>query len=308
MFTLSISKRHLFAGIAAVSMVGAMFLTPALALAQDDLQIIEGASPEPDMEELMPPGQARSVSNAPIEKETPDPGEDLFYDADSLVPSGEMGIKSGPRKVDPKMEPASKLIVVRKNYKAGTTAATLVSADRAMMLGRYDSALEIYNNLYAKNSRDPNILLGRATALQKTGQAEAAIQAYGELLEIRPDNVDAQVNMLGLMGQRYPAVALRRLMDLQDQYPNNVGVIAQIAVMQAQLGDNDEAIKYLGMAAGMEPRNANHLFNLAVIADRTGAKKEAIKYYEQALEVDTIYGGSKSIPRDAVFERMAQLR
>lgn len=95
---------------------------------------------------------------------------------------------------------------------------------------------------------------------------------------------------------------------MHDEYPGDVGMVAQIAVMQAKLARFDEAIRYLGIAASMQPKNASHLFNMAVIADRAGSKKEAIQYYEEALEIDTLYGAGRSIPREAVFERLALLR
>ena len=47
---------------------------------------------------------------------------------------------------------------------------------------------------------------------------------------------------------------------------------------------------------------------MAVIADKAGDKKQAISYYEKALEIDTINGGGRSIPREVVYERLAQLR
>lgn len=178
----------------------------------------------------------------------------------------------------------------------------------ATKLGRYESALEIYDGLYATNKRDPNILLGRATSFQRAGRFDEAIAAYEELLEIRPSNVEAQINLQGLMGRRYPAVALINLQKLHEDNPGSTAIIAQIAVIEAQLGRYPDAIRYLGMAASMEPNNANHIFNMAVIADRAGDKKQAVRYYEEALEVDTLYGASKSIPRETVFERLAQLR
>jgi tetratricopeptide (TPR) repeat protein len=234
--------------------------------------------------------------------------ENLFFDADNLVPEGEMGTKGGPRKVNPSLQPASKLIVVTKDYTPNARQAQLVSAERAITLGRYGAALELYNGMYEKNKRDPNILMGRAIALQHLGQTDEAIQAYEELLDIRPENVQAQVNMLGLMGQRYPAVGLQRLMDLREKEPGNVALVGQIAVLQGGMGNYEEALKYLGIAASMEPHNANHLFNMAVIADRLGRKADAVNYYEQALEIDTIYGGGRSIPRESVYERLSRLR
>lgn len=251
---------------------------------------------------------AANVPEIPAMPAAAAPDENLFFDADNLVPEGEMGAKGGPRKVNPSLEPASKLIVVTKDAAPNARQAQLVAAERAIALGRYDAALEMYDGMYQKNRRDPNVLMGRAVALQHLGQDEEAIRAYEELLNIRPENVEAQVNMIGLIGQRYPAVGLQRLMDLRERQPNNVALVGQIAVMQANMGNYEDAFKYLGMAAGLEPHNANHLFNMAVIADRAGKKADAVNYYEQALEVDTIYGGGRSIPRDSIYERLARLR
>jgi Flp pilus assembly protein TadD len=298
--------------------------TPGAAQPPSLLPETDSASSPQEVEAVMPPaaeliGAEDSATTAPAQDVAAVPAEpvvgaeggvfneDLFFDAEALVPSGQMA-PGAPRKVDPRYEPASKLIVVKKNYNSDTTQAQLVSAERAMKLGRYESALTLYDQLYAKSRRDPRILIGRAAAYQHLGQPEAAIHSYEELLALSPNNVEAQVNMLGLMGQTYPAVALRRLLELSKKYPENVGIAAQVAVVQAELGQYDEALRYLGMAAAMEPKNAGHLYNMAVIADRTGKKKQAIMYYEQALEVDSIYGGSRTIPRDSVFERLAQIR
>ena len=235
--------------------------------------------------------------------------EDLFFDAEALVPTSELSSQGGaPSKVDPALNPGSRLVVARKQYNAGSKEARLVAAERAMKLGRYESALQIYDGLYASNKRDPNVLLGRAVALQRIGDDDGALMAYEELLERRPKNIDAHVNMQGLLSKRYPAVALRNLMELHEQNPGNVPVIAQIAVVEAQMSRYPEAIRYLGVAASMEPNNPNHVFNMAVIADRAGDRKKAIQYYEEALEIDTLYTSGGSVPRESIFERLAQLR
>jgi Flp pilus assembly protein TadD len=273
--------------------------------------------PVPSADSLQGPGEitqfsgdaldpAASVLSLPEDEDAD--VENLFFDAEALVPSGEMGRKGGPKKVNPRLEPASKFIVVRTDAGKDSKSARLVAADRAIKLGRYEAALEIYNSLHAKNRRDPNVLMGRAVALHNLGRTEEAIRAYEELLDIRPKNVEARVNMLGVLGQKYPAVALQRLLKLREESPDHVGIVAQIAVVQAQMARYDEAIRYLGVAASMEPNNASHVYNMAVIADRAGNKKEAIRFYEDALEVDTLSGAGQSIPRDVIFARLAQLR
>ncbi|MFN3700340.1 MAG: tetratricopeptide repeat protein [Alphaproteobacteria bacterium] len=260
-------------------------------------------------------GSAASPAQSPgrnllvEEQRVPQLPEDdtIFYDAEALVPEGELA-RQAPRRVDPRVEPASKLVIVRQAAPSNSDQAKLVAASRALTLGRYSSALEIYNEMYARNSRDPNVLMGRAVALQKLGLLEEAVTAYERVLEANPRNVEARTNMLGLIAERYPAVALQQLRDLRQESPDSAGIVAQIAIAEAKLGNYDSAIRYMGVAASLEPKNANHYFNMAIMADRAGAVREAVKYYEMSLETDSIYGGGRSIPRDTVYTRLAQLR
>ena len=279
-------------------------------------QEVSGTVPSPDAAALASPQadpSAAAAPDVPAATEIPpveEPAaidENVFFDAEALVPTGEMGANA-PHKVNPKLQPASKLVVVTKEAAPDSRKAQLVAATRAMKLGRYGAALDMYDRLYENNKRDPRVLMGRAVSLQHLGRFDAAIGAYEELAAVDPNNTEAQVNMLGLLGTKYPSVALRRLLDLREEQPNNAGVAAQIAVVQAKLGNLEEALHYLGIASSMEPNNAGHVYNMAVIADRAGSKSEAVKYYEQALELDSIYGRGETIPRESVYERLANIR
>lgn len=268
----------------------------------------------PPVEELPVPQDATAVQDISVpaipRTEAPEEAaeDDLFFDAEQLVPQTELSRKGAPSAVNPLYNPGSRLVITRKTANPGSLEAQMVAAERASKLGRFESALEIYNGLYARNKRDPNVLLGRAITLQRLGRIEEAIRAYEEILNIRPGNLEAQINFQGLLGQRYPAVARRNLLDLFNEHPGNVPVLAQLAMVEAKLGNYTDAIKFLGVAASIEPNNAGHVFNMAIVADRAGDKKRAIEYYEQALEIDTLYGASKSIPRESVFQRLAELR
>ena len=274
-------------------------------------------APQPEINELSDPEAANAkaamdqstiIPQIPETQAQENADDGLFFDAEQNIPRSEIGRKGAPRKISPADEPGTKLIVVTKDYSSSSSKAELVAAERAMKLGRFDAALDMYEAMYAKNKRDPNILMGRAEAYQRLGQDDFAVQAYEELLELRPDNVESRVNMLGLIGQKYPAVALRQLMDLREKNSKNVGIVAQIAVAKAALGEYEDAIRYLGIAASIEPNNPSHIFNMAVVADTAGDKQQAISLYEQALETDTLYGKGDLIPRDAIFERLSSLR
>jgi Flp pilus assembly protein TadD len=279
------------------------------------------AAPMPEVN-ATPPGEARlspassdltgqsdpGAIDIPSLPQVGTPAEDnLFFDSEVPVPRSQMKSMT-PRKVDPVTQPASKLVVVQKDHEPGSMQAQLISAQRAIALGRYDSALRLYDALYIKNNRDPNILFGRATALQKLNRRDEAIVAYEKLLEISPKNYSAKINMLGLLGERYPAVALQRLKAIADERPSDPALLAQIGIMEANLSDYAAALESLGVAAGLEPNNPLHIYNMAIIADRSGNKAQALKYYERALEIDTIYGNGRGIPREDAMARMAQIR
>ncbi len=265
--------------------------------------------PVPQAQEQQPASNPSEQASGTAAKPVPPSDKqsaDVYYDG--RIPTGPMAAEAGPCKVDPQLEPASQLVIVKKAYDATNPEALLASANRALQLKRYDSALEMFSQLYEKNPRDPRILMGKAVALQNSGMADTAIKTYEELLDIAPNNADAMLNMLGLLRQQYPSVALRRLLDLHDRHPNNPGVAAQVGITQADLGNPQDAMRFLGIASTLEPRNAQHLFNMAIVADRAGDFKGAIKYYEQALELDAVYAGGRSVPRETIYDRLAVLR
>jgi Tfp pilus assembly protein PilF len=255
-------------------------------------------------------GPVSGTSAAPVSPtpETAKPsGPDAYYDSAAPPPPG-MANVVGPRAVNPVKEPGSKFIIVEKNTGPQSTDSRIMMADRALKLGHYEAAADMFDALYKKNSRDPRILMGRAVAFQKSGRTEAALKTYDQLLTIDHNNPEALVNMLGILRTEYPEVALRRLKNLHEKFPANAMIAAQIGVTEADGGHLADAVRFLGMAVSMEPDNAQHLFNMAIVQDRAGKKDDAIKYYQQALETDAIYGDSQSVPREQIYDRLSVLR
>ena len=265
---------------------------------------VELSAPKQPEKTLDKPLSAASMLNTPSNEASG--SGDLYFDA--IVTDRDIRDDDIIRRVDPRFEPGSRYIVVEKGAGAGSHQAMLVAAKRALSLGRYSSALQMFEGLYKKNKRDRQVLMGMAVAQQRSGFTESAIRTYEELLEIEPDNIEANTNMLGLIKVQYPSIAYRRLVDLWENNPRNAGLAAQIGLTSAELGNNDDALHYLGIAASLEPNNANYLYNMAVIVDRSGASKDAIQYYEKALQIDAMYGGSRTVPRDSIYDRLSKLR
>ena len=260
----------------------------------------------PDEDSLLSAYDNSDIANTSGSQPIPHSGQ--YYDADSLVPKSELRGKAGMREVDPKYEPGSRFVVVRKGSSQNSEHAQIIAAQRALKLGRYTSAMELYEQLYKKNPRNQQVLMGLAVSQQYSGFKESAITTYEELLKINPNNTEATVNMLGLFQSEYPAVAYRKLQDLWNGNNKNPAIAAQLGLTSASVGNIDEAMKYLGIAASIEPKNASHYYNMGVVADQAGAFKDARDFYEKALEIDVSYGGGRSIPRDQVYDRLATLR
>lgn len=230
---------------------------------------------------------------------------EAFYQA---APVSE-GLQSNlPQRMDPRERPAAKFIIVEKDYDRQDNKSILVAANRAMQLGRFDAALDLFTQLYNKNPRDPRVLMGRAITFQNKGQIQNAIKMYEELLDVDPNNIEAEVSMLGLVRERFPALALKRLSELYQRDPNNAGLSAQLGLTYAGINDMANAMRFLGIAASLEPNNAMYYYNLGIVSERARNIKGAIRYYEEALNIDAIYGASRSIPRDVVYDRLAVLR
>ena len=236
------------------------------------------------------------------------PHSGTYYDSSSIGLDSVLGDSSVPRKVDPRYEPGQKYITVERGAGPNSSQAMLVSGNRALKLGRYTSAMEIFEKLRKRNPKDRAVLLGLAVAQQNSGLTESAIGTYERILSLDPDNKNALINLMGLIKQSNPTSALSRLRRLQDRFPHDAGVAAQIGLVSAEIGNFKDAVRYLGVAASIEPSNASHLYNMAVVTDRAGAHQDAVSLYEKALELDVVHGASRSVPRDQIYDRLAQLR
>lgn len=245
-------------------------------------------------------------NTAPSSPLVPYSGE--YFDADAVASSSALGQSSVPRQVDPKYVPGSRYVIVRKDAEAGSFTARLTAAQRANDLGRHSAALELYEQLYKESPKSKSVLLGLAIAQQNSGFTQSAIGTYEELLNIDSKNIDAEVNMLGLIMQNYPAIAFQKLIALWEKDSSNPAIAAQVGLTSAKLGNVEDAMRFLGIAASLEPNNASHYYNLAVVTDRAGAYQDAIDFYQKSLEVDAVFGGNRSVPRTSIYDRLAKLR
>lgn len=260
------------------------------------------AAPAPDGDQLVETMVVEDVPTGPAVV----PHSGTYYDSSSF--GGNSISSTAPREVDPKYEPGSRYVVVERNAGAGSFSSQMVSAQRALSLGRYAAALEIYEELYQKNSGNHRVLMGLAVAQQRSGFTESALATYEELLKHEPNNANALVNMLGIISAVNPERAYAKLQAMWAENRRSPAIASQLGFTAAELGDYDRAIRYLGIASSMEPTNPNHYYNMGVISDRAGKIKQAIEYYQKSLEMDASTNAFRTVSREVVYDRLATLR
>jgi len=160
------------------------------------------------------------------------------------------------------------------NVTAGYNA--LVRGDHQMALGFYDRALQ-------QEPRSVLAQLGRGAALQKMGDTAQARTSYERVLKVDPNNREALTNLTAIVAEREPGEALRRLQELEKEYPSFSPVKAQIGLVYAKLGQFEPALDYLRRAVNLTPDAPMYNYNLALVLDRLDRKEQAVASYERVL-------------------------
>jgi Flp pilus assembly protein TadD len=199
-------------------------------------------------------------------------------------------------------------VVVKKEHDADGIDARLANARSALAQNRNSAAYELFNELSESYPKDRRILTGRAVALQKMGQTDAALAAYEEALTQDPRNVDALNNMLGLLKKQDPALALQKLIELREAYPYSADITAQLAVAYGANADYPQALKYLDMADTLTPGSVYVLYNRAVLYDKMGRVDQASDLYRQIVRMAAEGSIEQNLPIDSIKRRLAVLR
>ena len=178
----------------------------------------------------------------------------------------------------------------------------------ALVRGNLGSALDLYSTALESEPTSLLALLGRSATLQKLGRMDEARRGYENVLRLDPSNREALANITSIYSAQAPNEALNRLLDLEREYPRFSPVKAQIGLLYARMGSNDQALAYLRQAVSMAPNTVMFHYNLAVLLDRMGRNEQAVVSYERVL-AGIISGGVESdLSRSDIERRVRYLK
>lgn len=199
-------------------------------------------------------------------------------------------------------------LTVKKEKSAESIDSRLATARRALNDGRTPAALQFFNDLRNEYPSDTRVLMGRAVTLQRLGQNAEALQGYEDVLVNDPKNLDALTNMLGLIKQQNPQLALEKLQDLRNLYPYSADITTQLAVAYGQTGNLNEALRYITLAEALKPESAYVQYNKAVLYDRLGRGAEAADMYRQLIRRAADGTLDQNLPIESIKKRLAVIR
>jgi len=201
-----------------------------------------------------------------------------------------------------------KFYVVQRESGPTPRDSTLMAAKRALRYGNNVRALSLFNDIYENSPNDPAAQMGRAVSLQRLNRDSEALVAYEQVLRESPENLEALINMIGILSAQNPDYAMDKLSRLRQKYPSHTGVTVQLALAKADTGGLGEAISLLQSAYAADQSNPSIAYNLAVIYDRAGDRVKAASYYRQALARERLKTGEQTIPVAAIEQRLSMFR
>jgi len=121
----------------------------------------------------------------------------------------------------------------------------------------------------------------RATELEESDPA-AAIEAYQQVLRLRPDSSEALINIGRIHAESgQAAVATDFFTRALEIDPRDATAVYNLGVVAQDMGNDEEAIRLYRGALELDPHLAEAHYNLATIFDRAGDPKAAIRHIHE---------------------------
>ncbi|MCB0509024.1 MAG: tetratricopeptide repeat protein [Bacteroidetes bacterium] len=104
---------------------------------------------------------------------------------------------------------------------------------------------------------------------------EAAVKNDSSNIDLKIKLADAYVN-----GSHEPMKGIGILKELESSHPENVKVLLSLGRMSIQSGQYDKAKKHLSKVLSIEPQNVEAMYFLAITEAQLGHNEEAIRLFE----------------------------
>lgn len=156
----------------------------------------------------------------------------------------------------------------------------------AAIAGHYAEELAIIkNDEQSWGIAGTTYLLGLKSSTEEKARKfckSKALAAFDKAISLNPANVDHKINKalcyVELADEGNPMQGILQLRELNQQYPENIGVMVQLARLALKTNQLDKAKQRLGQALAIEPQNQSANCLMAETLEAMGDQKNAARY------------------------------
>ncbi len=183
-----------------------------------------------------------------------------------------------------------------------------VLSTKALVLSdaeRYAEAEAVVREALQRDPRNNGLLIQLSLVQERLGRFAEAEATLRQVLERDADNATALNNLgyyLAERGERLEEALelIRRAVNIE---PNNGAFLDSLGWVYFQMGNLDEAERYLEQAVLYQPRDATIHEHLGDLHQRRGRLEQALHAYERALQLAT-----ESRERERIQQKLEKLR
>lgn len=202
--------------------------------------------------------------------------------------------------------PAAPPISVSRNVDQTEIFNLLQQGYRHYQNGDDLRAQVLYAQVLNHEEHNRDALLGMAAIAVRQRNTLKAQEIYSELLTLDPRDTVAQAGFVSVTRSLDPLQQEARVKQMLEQEPNAPHLLFTYATFLMQQQRWSEASRVLLSAYQTQRDNADYAFNLAVTMDHLGQNENALKFYGMALDLTRTQAAS--FRPDDVRKRIANLQ
>ena len=176
-------------------------------------------------------------------------------------------------------------ITNEKNYE--TASVLFYRGVASLEKGKYEEAIEKYNEAIKLNSNHAGLYNNRGVAKNELGQHYEAIDDYDKAIELNPNNKEAYNNRGNVkkdLGQYREAIADYNI--AIELNPSDALAYNSRGIAKGRLEQHQEAISDLNKAIELNPGSAEAYNNRGATKSNLGQHQDAIADYDKAIELN----------------------
>jgi len=192
---------------------------------------------------------------------------------------------------------AESLLATLQQEFPGDPDLLMLRGELLLALRRPDESIEVLRKVAQLTPKRPRLQFQLGSALAATGQAEAAIEAFGKETETSDDPqvlVFSHINRSMLFQERQDwtasATELEAVLALE---PQRTPVYGDLVAMYVQSDRLDAAVDALDRAEAAGFRSAGHWYSVAARLAKDEEYERAVGLFEKAIELDPGHADSE---------------